>query len=248
MKKPIIGITTNVISVTEGPFLGTERVYVNRDYIQAVVRAGAVPLMLPIIDYKELLMEQLDVVDALILTGGQDVSPHHYNEAPAPFLEATLPERDLYEMALAERALTQQKPIFAICRGMQLINVIFGGTLYQDIQQQHPQNSVSHRQKAAKEISSHTITLQQDSWLHSVYNQPTVETNSFHHQAVKELAKEFVATAFTADGIIEAIERKSGSFIAGVQWHPEMMIDKHPNMQQLFNAFIEEVKSIECMA
>jgi putative glutamine amidotransferase len=239
-KKPIIGIITNYYTVESGVFVGLDRMYVSRDYIESIVRAGAIPLLLPILSNTEALRLQIEAVDALVLAGGQDVQPQRYNEEPSPFLETICPERDAYEIAALNFALAQQKPVFGICRGMQLINVAFGGSLYQDIAQQCP-DRLQHSQKAIREEASHTVTLESDSWLSSIMKKETLPTNSFHHQAIKELAAGFRVSARAQDGIIEAIEKRDQGFIVGVQWHPEMMSETHLDMQTLFTAFCNQM-------
>lgn len=241
-ERPLIGILTNLLTVETGIFLGTERIYVNRDYVDSVLRAGATPLMLPIVADQEAILQQIEACDALIFSGGQDVHPHHYNEEPSHLLEAVCYERDLFEMAALRFAIRKKMPVFGICRGLQLINVAFGGTLYQDIAKQTPEGSLAHSQKAKKDEITHTIDLADDSWLERLFKKKSLMTNSFHHQAVKELAPGFRATAWAKDGIIEAIEKEDESFVVAVQWHPEMMTEKHSDMQTLFCAFVEEVK------
>ena len=244
-KKPVIGIVTNLINVTEGVFAGSERIYLQRDYVRSTLRAGAVPLLLPIIADSDFLFQQVEAIDAIIISGGQDVEPHHYNETPAPWLEATCPERDLYELAVIKAATALKKPIFGICRGLQLINVAFGGSLYQDISKEHVAPSLPHSQKAERHEATHSVEFIEGSWLSTLYTKKNLDTNSFHHQAIKELAPSFQVSCRAKDGIIEGIERiENGSFIAAVQWHPEMMTEQNPDMQRLFEAFVEVTKTI----
>lgn len=240
--KPLIGILTNLLAVETGIFSGTERIYVNRDYVDSVLRAGATPLLLPIIADQEAIFQQMSACDALIFSGGQDVHPHHYNEEPSHFLEAVCYERDLYEMAALRFAIQQKMAIFGICRGLQLMNVAFGGTLYQDIAKQIPEGSLAHSQKARKDEITHAVDLADESWLQRIFKKKTLMTNSFHHQAIKDLAPEFRAIAWAKDGIIEAIEKNDDSCVVAVQWHPEMMTEKHSDMHLLFCAFVDEVK------
>lgn len=244
-RKPLIGILTNLLIVESGVFAGAERIYVNRDYASSVLRAGGTPLLLPIICDAAAMQQQIAAVDAILISGGQDVQPHHYNEEPSPLLEAVCPERDEYEMAVVKQAFSLGKPIFGVCRGLQLINVVFGGSLYQDITNYFPSAPFQHTQKIKKEDAHqndepHTVDIAQNSWLSSVFEKETLITNSFHHQAVKDLAPGFRVNARAKDGVIEGIEKIDGSFVMGVQWHPEMMTEKHPDMQKLFCAFVTE--------
>jgi len=239
-KKPLIGILTNLLTVESGVFSGTERIYVNRDYITSILRAGGTPILLPIISDFEAMCQQIESVDAILISGGQDVHPLHYKEEPSRLLEAVCLERDEYEMAVIKHAFQLQKPIFGICRGLQLINVVFGGSLYQDIANDFPMSSFQHTQKSKKDDALHTVDIAQESWLSNVLEKEVLLTNSFHHQAIKNLAPGFRASAWAKDGVIEGIEKIDGPFIAGVQWHPEMMTEKHLDMHQLFCAFVAE--------
>lgn len=238
--KPLIGILTNLLTVETGPLTGMERIYVNRDYVQSVLRANATPILLPIIHDMDAMREQIEAVDALILSGGQDVEPHHYQEEPSALLEAVCAERDIYEFAALKAAFEQQKPIFGVCRGLQLINVAFGGSLYQDIPHHFPESQVLHSQKTRRDEASHKVDVAQNSWLSAVLGKETLLTNSFHHQGIKKLAPGFQAIAWAEDGIIEGIEKSDGGFVVAVQWHPEMMTEKHEDMHKLFCAFVQE--------
>ena len=239
-KKPLIGILTNLLTVESGVLAGSERIYVNRDYVSSVLRAGGTPILLPIIADIEAMCQQIEAVDAILISGGQDVQPHHYKEEPSHLLDAVCPERDDYEMAVVKHAFQLQKPIFGVCRGLQLINVVFGGSLYQDIANYFPTTSFQHTQKSKKDDASHTVDIAQNSWLSCVFEKEALLTNSFHHQAIKDLAPGFRANAWAKDGVIEGIEKIDGSFVVGVQWHPEMMTEKHTDMHKLFCAFVEE--------
>lgn len=241
-KKPLIGILTNLYTVEKGIFAGQERVYVNRDYVNAILDAGGIPLLLPIIPEKEAILRQVESVDAILLSGGQDLHPRHYKEEPSHYLEAILPERDEYEMIALRHAFALKKPIFGVCRGLQLINVAFGGSLYQDIANHFPNHTLQHSQKAKSDEASHTVDVVSNSHLFNIVEKKILLTNSFHHQAIKELAPGFKANAIAKDGVIEGIESEDSSFVLAVQWHPEMMVNKCSDMKKLFKAFIEEAR------
>jgi len=240
-KKPLIGILANILTVEEGHFAGTERIYVNRDYVASVLRAGGTPILLPIIPDTAAIHQQIELLDGLVISGGQDVHPQHYSEAPAPWLETTCLERDLFELAAIRHAHHLHKPIFGICRGLQLMNVAFGGSLFQDIHNDFSKEALPHSQKLKKDEISQKVSLAEDSWLESIYGKNELSINSFHHQAIKDLAPGFQVSARAEDGIIEAIEKIDERFLLGVQWHPEMMTEKHSDMQHLFNSFVEQV-------
>ena len=238
---PIIGISTNLLTVESGILTGSERLYVNRDYVTSLIKAGAAPMMLPIVPELSQIHRLIDCVDGLLLSGGQDVHPHHYGEDPEQFLEQVLLERDLFEIEALKYAFSQKKPIFGICRGLQLINVAFGGTLYQDIAKQHSGKVIQHLQKAKKDESSHMVDLIKGSWFGDLFSDETLFTNSFHHQAIKKIATNFEVSAKARDGIIEAIEHTGDEFVFAVQWHPEMMTENNSQMQKMFSAFVQEV-------
>lgn len=240
-KKPIIGLSASLITIDSGPYFGRERSFIGRDYILAVEKAGGIPIVLPVItDFSE-LHRVVQWVDGIILSGGHDVHPFNYNEEPQRLLDSVSVERDRFDFELVKLSKELKKPLFGICRGLQLINVAFGGTLHQDIPSNLP-NSAQHSQKSKPDIAIHTVDVKENTKLHQMIEETEITTNSFHHQSVKDLAPNFIANAKSKDGLIEGIEMKGDDFIVGVQWHPEMMIENHPRMQKLFTSFINIVK------
>lgn len=235
--RPVIGISSNLGMIETGTCTGRERVTVVYDYVQAIALAGGIPVILPIVGSDEQVMAQVELIDGLLLSGGQDVAPSYYGEQPEPALGAVLLERDVHELALVKMAHQMNKPIFGICRGMQVLNISFGGTLYQDIASCH-QPVLQHSQKSKPETPAHTIHIVEGSLLHRILGSAAIETNTFHHQAVKAVAPGFSVTAKTEDQLIEAIEREGDRFTLGVQWHPELMHRHHPAMQKLFEGFV----------
>lgn len=242
-KSPVIGISANLLSIESGAFQGRERAAVGYDYVQAVKIAGGIPLILPIVEEEHAVQRQVELIDGLLLSGGYDVSPSHYGEEPQRYLGEICPERDAYELALVNVTYASEKPIFGICRGLQLLNVAFGGTLYQDIPHALPA-SLQHGQKAKPEEATHTVELVEGSLLQQVMKAATLLTNSYHHQAIKELAPGFKVNARAKDGVIEGIEKIGDLFILAVQWHPELMIMKHMQMQCLFQGLVEAAKLV----
>jgi len=225
-KKPIIGISSSVIVDESGSFAGYKRAYVNKDYVDAVVRAGGVPLIIPFTTDKEVIISQAQLIDGLILSGGHDVSPYNYGQEPNQKLGETFPERDTYDMTLLEESKKRNIPIMGICRGFQLINVAAGGTLYQDLSL-IPGNVLKHFQGSKPTLK----TLGKETMV-----------NSFHHQALDKVADEFRVVARASDGVVEAIEHKTYKFLVAVQWHPEMLAVECEKARELFVRFIEEAK------
>lgn len=241
MKKPIIGIAGNILIMDGGAFPGLQRDYVNRDYVKSVSQTGGAPVILTVTDDEEIVRAQVANVDGVILSGGWDVDPQLYGEAPMWQQGFILPEVDHFYLKVIEAALEMKKPLFGICKGIQAINVAFGGTLYQDISTQL-ENTVKHNQSAPREYGTHSVQIEKDSFLGECLPE-TMQINSFHHQSIKKLADGLKIVAQANDGVIEGIEGTSGSFVSAVQWHPEMMAS-HGNaeMLRLFEHFIKKVR------
>jgi putative glutamine amidotransferase len=234
----LIGISSSLFKIETGPFIGRERAAVGYDYVQAIKQAGGIPFILPIVENPTHIQRQIELVDGVLLSGGYDVWPLHYGEEPMPCLENICPQRDVYELELIRLAQQLSKPLLGICRGLQLLNVAFGGTLYQDIMAALPA-ALQHHQKAKPEEAMHTVELVEGTLLHQMMGTSTLLTNSYHHQAVKELAPGFRVNARAKDGLVEGIEKVGESWMLGVQWHPEFMVNKHVQMRKLFQALVE---------
>ena len=239
-KKPIIGISSSVIVDDSGSFAGYKRAYVNKDYVDAVIKAGGVPLIIPFNTDKEVIISQAQVIDGLIISGGHDVSPYNYGQEPSPLLGETFPERDDYEMLLLEESKKRNLPILGICRGSQIINVAAGGTLYQDLSL-IPGNVLKHNQVSKPTLKTHKIQIEENSIISEIFGKETM-VNSFHHQALDKVADDFKVVARASDGIIEAIQHKTYKFLVGVQWHPEMLAVECDEARELFKRLIEEAK------
>ena len=241
MKKPIIGISASMIYEEKDQlFLGDKYSCVAYSYVDAVYKSGGIPVTLPILKDVSAIREQVKLLDGLILSGGRDVDPNFYGEEPMEKLESIFPERDVHEMALIKAAIDLKKPIFAICRGMQILNVTYGGTLYQDISYA-PGEHIKHYQIGSPYQATHSIKIDKYSTLFRMADKLEIErVNSFHHQALKQVAKGLKVVATAPDGIIEAVERENedGIFVIGVQFHPEMMFDKSTFARGIFKKFI----------
>lgn len=234
--KPIIGIVTNQINEELEVLLNTKIAYTPIDTINGIKNAGGLPLLLPITSI-DLAKQYASTIDGLVLSGGQDVSPLFYGEEPLPELKKTLPTRDEFEIALIKEVLRQQKPIFAICRGLQILNVALGGSLYQDI------NILDNLQETHPKYTSHSIKTEKDSIIQHILGE-SCTVNTLHHQAIKVLGKNLRATAFSSDNFIETVESTiKEQYILAVQWHPEILLqDNNKDAQKLFNDFVNNCK------
>lgn len=239
-RRPIIGISSSVIVDEAGSFAGYKRAYVNKDYVDAVIRAGGVPLIIPFSTDKEVIISQAQLIDGLILSGGHDISPYNYGQEPSQKIGETFPERDTYEIILLEESKKRNIPILGICRGFQLINVAAGGTLYQDLSL-IPGNILKHNQVSNPTLKTHKVEIKENSFISSIFGKETM-VNSFHHQVIDKVANDFIVVAKASDGVVEAIEHKTYKFLVAVQWHPEMLAVNCEKARELFSKFVEEAK------
>ena len=217
------------------PVIGVARCSRLNDYLDALREAGAEPRILGAGMNPE---EALTGLHGLLLTGGADVDPRHYSEAPHPRFEPAGPERDEFELEIVRRAAAVDLPIYGICRGVQVMNVALGGSLVQDIGTQIA-NPVSHSIASPKDALAHEVTVTERSLLARLLPTAPLDAcgvNSRHHQAVKRVAPGFTIVATAPDGVIEAIERP-GRFCLGVQWHPENFWQSG-RFRALFEAFV----------
>lgn len=220
------------------------KVSVNRTYVDAILRAGHVPVLIPRLENGDLLKAYVKKCDIVFLTGGADVNPSYYNEAPAENLGKVVGVRDTFEMALLKEAVAQKKPLFGTCRGLQIINVFFGGSLYQDLPSQFPNKEVmNHRQGDHFGEVVHNITIDKNSRLYKVMGKTEMGVNTSHHQAVKDIAPGFRITARATDGVVEAIESDTYP-AAAVQFHPEGLVKKAvPDFMKLYVNLMQLVRN-----
>jgi putative glutamine amidotransferase len=225
--KPLIGITSRFSSENK-------RYNLPDAYAKAIQRNGGTPIVIPPL-YEAEYQQLYESVDGVLFTGGPDVDPILYGEEPLPKQGGIEPMRDDFEFKLAKIALDGPKPMFGICRGLQVLNAAAGGTLIQDIGSQID-DPLKHRQEAEAWYGTHHVRLEQGSMLHRLYGKDKVLTNTFHHQACKDPAPGFTATGWTGDNVVEVLEIESEPWKLCVQWHPEHM--DNDDMNKLFQDFI----------
>lgn len=241
MKKPVIGISGSMIVENQGDiFVGYQRAYTNDDYIQAISRAGGVPVVLPIVDSKEEILAQVELLDGLVMMGGHDVDPELYSEEPTAKLGFIYPRRDRFDLELINAARDRKIPMLGICRGHQIINVAFGGTLYQDLSE-IKDCKLAHVQKTFCFEPIHKINVEENTNLFNLIGKE-MRVNSFHHLAIKDVAEGFVVSAKSNDNVIEAIEYTKDQYVMGVQFHPEMMSSRCAQAQNIFDGLVKESK------
>jgi len=240
--RPIIGVPTQTLE--EIPDELPRCWVMSQQYVRVLVAAGAVPWIIPLIQGDTATLRNIyDRLDGLFLPGGVDLDPAAYDEGPNELVGRTDPARDEIELTLTRWALDDKKPLLAVCRGIQVLNVAAGGTVHQDLATQLP-GALKHdyfprRGQYTRDLLVHNVTLTKGSRLEALLEAPSVEVNSMHHQGIKQLATTLRPTAYAPDGLIEGLESQNGHFLLGVQWHPEALVERDPRMGRLFAAFID---------
>jgi len=238
--RPVIGITTQTLEPIPDQL---PRCWVmSQRYVQVLAGAGAIPWVIPLLERDEATLRGIyERLGGLFLPGGVDIDPSTYGESAGPACGRTDPARDWTELLLARWALADKKPLLAVCRGVQLLNVAVGGTLYQDLGTEVPAvikhdnfPSGGHR----RDELSHDVHIAKGSRLAQLLETESLAVNSMHHQGIARLAPGLEAVATALDGLIEGVETTTGAFVLGVQWHPEDLVDRDPRMRRLFDAFI----------
>lgn len=229
--KPIIGITTEIKE--DGCYM-MPPVYAN-----AIIQAGGIPILIPLLPEEDI--EELSKrLDGLFVTGGEDIDPSYYNEVPHVHLKQITPQLDEMEYKLIQKMLDLDKPYIGVCRGLHMLNIVRGGSLYQSIHSQREEPVMQHLQKAIRTHRSHPVKLVKDSRLYSLLQEEEFRVNSFHHQAVHEVGKGLNIIAKATDGIIECVESKDHRFVFGFQWHPEeFAVNGDEPSKRIFKAYID---------
>ena len=210
-------------------------------YLDGISQAGGLPLIFPFSEDEEELKQLMSRCDGFVLTGGHDVSPDLYHEEPLPGLVSCCRKRDVMETIVLRNAIENDQPVLGICRGIQLINVCLGGTLYQDIPSQCP-SDVNHHQPAPYDRPIHDVLVDPASPLYGCLQVSRLPVNSCHHQAVKKLADGLRPMAAAPDGLIEALYRPDSRFLWAVQWHPEFSYRSDARSRAIFGAFTDALR------
>ena len=213
-------------------------------YVLALTNARAIPWLIPLVD-EETLRGIYERLDGVFLPGGADIDPSSYGETPHPLCDKTDRERDRVELALAKWAIADGKPVLGVCRGIQLINVAAGGSLFQDIGAQK-RDSIKHDyfpfagQTFRRDYLAHDVDIAAGTRLAKVFGEGAIRVNSMHHQAVRDIGRGLRPTAVASDGLVEGLESDNGNYVVAVQWHPESLTDSHASARRLFADFVEE--------
>ena len=234
MRKPVVGVM---------PLWDDERdsIWMLPGYMDGIYQAGAVPVILPLSADEPELMQLTEFCDGFLFTGGHDVSPRLYHEEPLEGLVFSCEKRDQTETVVLGAAMESNKPVLGICRGIQFINAALGGTLYQDLPLQHL-SETNHHGHAPYDQRVHDVRVVRDSPLHKCLGVENLPVNSYHHQAIRDLAKGLEVMAAAPDGIVEAVCKPDHRFLWAVQWHPEFSYRTDENSRKIFRAFAEAMK------
>ena len=220
---------------------GRESLWMLPAYMEGVTRAGGLPVMLPLADRADQREAMLAMCDGFLFTGGQDVSPELYGEEALPLCGELCPGRDWMERPLLLEALERDKSVLGICRGLQLINAVLGGTLYQDLPAQRP-SPCNHHMDAPYDRPEHPVELTEGGPLRALLGGAGTGVNSCHHQGIKTVAPGLSVMAQAPDGVVEAVWMPGKRFVWAVQWHPEFSYYTDGNSRKIFQAFVDSMK------
>lgn len=210
------------------------------EYMRMLEAAGAVPVMMPLTDNPAVLTPLFYLLDGFLVTGGQDVEPSLYSESRSALCGEACEMRDAMDRMVIEAAEARDKPLLGICRGIQILNVVCGGTLYQDLPTEHP--GVEHSMRPPYDRTVHTVTILEGTPLAEIIGSGEMAVNSYHHQAVKEMGSSLAASAVSEDGLVEAVWMPGKRFFHAVQWHPELIWRRDDRCRRLVEAFVSAAK------
>ena len=233
-QKPVIGVIPLIDYVKSSYWMLP-------GYMNGIAEAGGIPVMFPLTSDAEDIEELLNNVQGVLFTGGHDVNPAIYNETPINGTVSFLKERDDMESEVLKQVLEKDIPLLGICRGIQFINAYLGGSLYQDIPTQF-KTMLNHHQTPPYNKPVHKVNIKEDSPLYTLLNKKSLEVNSYHHQAVKDLAERLNVMALAEDGLVEAIEIKDKKFAWAFQWHPEFSYMNDEDSLKIFKEFVEHCR------
>jgi putative glutamine amidotransferase len=236
MAPPLIGLTTRTIAA-DGPLSVMRSQAVGEGYVNAIRWAGGLSVGVPSNLGAAGVLAIAERLDGIVLTGGTDVDPVHFGEGPQPGLGVIEPTRDQAEIALCRYALTNHLPVLAVCRGLQVLNVAFGGGVIQDLGGAEA-GYLCHDLKTWEEGPGHSVDIVPDTKLAGIVNATRLRVNSNHHQAVGDVAPELVVSARAPDGVVEGLEHPESGFMIGVEWHPERSYLHAPDAGALLMAFV----------
>lgn len=233
--KPVIGVV---------PLFDEERnsIWMIPGYMDMLVACGALPIILPFSSEPREVARDFELVDGVLVTGGQDVSPYLYGEHSIPECGRPYAKRDLLDQELIRYCRTSRTPLLGICRGIQILNVTYGGTLWQDLPTQAP-SSIDHHMKPPYDAVAHEVTLKPGSRLADILGCTHLGVNSYHHQALRDVAPGLEAEAWAPDGLVEALHDPTQEFMLSVQWHPELSWRVDPRQKHLVSAFVAAARN-----
>ena len=238
MHRPVIGIVGNLLIEQGGFAPGLERSYANNDYVAALERSGAIPVILPVVRGQDVAERQTERVDGLLISGGYDIDPLLFGEEPRRGLDYVYRDTDIFQLRTIQTALRRNQPLLGICKGLQLLNVACGGTIFQDLSEV-PDAFIKHSQNRKRSCPSHTVVAEEGSLVAELLG-ASFPVNSYHHQSVKDVGRGLLVTSRAMDGVVESLEVEDAPFGVGVQWHPEMLMLAGDEMMPLFARFVEE--------
>lgn len=236
MSKPVIGVIPLIDYQKES-------LWMVPGYMEGIIEAGGLAVMLPLISDEEDLRQLVTQYDGFLFTGGQDVTPLLYNTRKLETCGECSSERDLMETIIFEEALKQDKPLLGICRGIQLINVLLGGTLYQDLPTQH-ESEIEHHMSEPYDRYIHDVNLIDHTPIKELLKVDQLPVNSYHHQAIREVSERLTVMAKANDGIVEGVYMKGRKFVWAIQWHPEFLYKIDEPSRKIFKAFVDASQRI----